>query len=71
MNNRNYALALGILMILTSALAGCLSQSEPLPLEEDEIGELSVIVTLDFGERGNETANLEDRLTNGSITLNQ
>mgnify|MGYP001987521950 FL=1 len=69
MNNRNYALVLGILMILTSTFAGCVSQSEPLPLEEDEIGELSVIVTLDFGERGNETANLEDRLTNGSITF--
>ena len=26
-------------------------------------------VTLDFAERGNETANLEDRLTNGSITF--
>ena len=51
MNHRSYALALGILMILTSALAGCVSQSEPLPLEEDEIGELSVIVTLDFGDR--------------------
>jgi hypothetical protein len=38
-------------------------------LQPEEIGELSVIVTLDFGDRGNETANLEERLTNGSITF--
>tara|TARA_B100000945_G_scaffold88704_1_gene69067 strand:+ start:2739 stop:3203 length:465 start_codon:yes stop_codon:yes gene_type:complete len=69
MKNRTYALTIGILIIATSALAGCIQETEPLPLEENEVGELSVVVTIDFGDRGNETANLEDRLTNGSITF--
>ena len=69
MMNKKYTLAIGIILIFTSALAGCVQQTEPLPLEEDEIGEWSVVVTIDFADRGNETANLEDRLTNGSITF--
>ena len=69
MKNRTYALTIGILIIASSALAGCIQETEPLPLEENEVGELSVVVTIDFGDRGNETANLEDRLTNGSITF--
>ena len=69
MTNRTGTVAIGVLLIFTSALAGCVQQTEPLPLEENEIGELSVIVTIDFADRGNETANLEDRLTNGTITF--
>ena len=69
MSNRTLALTFGILLIATSCFAGCVREAEPLPLEEEEIGDLSVVVTLDFGDRGNETANLEDRLTNGSITF--
>ena len=67
MMSKKYTLAIGMILIFTSALAGCVQQTEPLPLTEDEVGEWSVVVTIDFADRGNETANLEDRLTNGSI----
>ena len=69
MMSKRYTLVVGIVLIFTSALAGCVQQTEPLPLTEDEVGEWSVVVTIDFADRGNETANLEDRLTNGSITF--
>ena len=69
MMSKKYNLAIGMILIFTSALAGCVQQTEPLPLTEDEVGEWSVVVTIDFADRGNETANLEDRLTNGSITF--
>ena len=61
------AISIILLIGLSSALAGCTSETEPLT--EDEIGELSVVMTLDFVEQGNETTNLGDRLTNGSITF--
>ena len=61
------AISLILLIGLSSTLAGCTSETEPL--SEDEIGELSVVMTLDFLEQGNETTNLGDRLTNGSITF--
>ncbi len=67
MTNKVMTLAFGFLLITASLLAGCVQ--EATPLEEEEIGDLSVTVTLDFADRGNETANLEDRLTNGSITF--
>ena len=51
----------------SSLLSGCTSETEPLA--EDEIGDLSVVVTLDFGDQGNQTANLAERLTDGSITF--
>ena len=69
MMSKKYTLVIGMILIFTSALAGCVQQTEPLPLTEDEVGEWSVVVTIDFADRGNETANLEDRLTNGSITF--
>ena len=61
------AISIILLIGLSSTLAGCTSETEPLT--EDEIGELSVVMTLDFVEQGNETTNLGDRLTNGSITF--
>ena len=69
MRNRRCALSIGIILIFTSALAGCIQDAEPLPLTEEEIGEWSVVVTIDFADKGNETANLEDRLSNGTITF--
>ena len=59
--------SVSLLIILSSTLAGCTSETEPLG--EDEIGELSVVLTLDFVDQGNQTTNLADRLTNGSITF--
>ena len=56
-----------VLILLSATLAGCTSETEPLG--EEEIGELSVVLTLDFVEQGNQTTNLVDRLTNGSITF--
>lgn len=56
-----------IIIISSSLLSGCASETEPLA--EDEIGDLSVVVTLDFGDQGNQTANLAERLTDGSITF--
>ena len=38
--------SVSLLIILSSTLAGCTSETEPLG--EDEIGELSVVLTLDF-----------------------
>ena len=35
-----------MILIFTSALAGCVQQTEPLPLTEDEVGEWSVVVTI-------------------------
>ena len=62
-----FVISVAILIGLSSTLAGCTSETEPLT--DDEIGELSVVLTLDFGEQGNQTTNLGDRLTNGSITF--
>ena len=62
-----FVISVAILIGLSSTLAGCTSETEPLT--DDEIGELSVVLTLDFGEQGNQTTNLVDRLTNGSITF--
>ena len=56
-----------LLLVLSATLAGCTSETEPLG--EEEIGELSVVMTLDFVDQGNQTTNLGDRLTNGSITF--
>ena len=53
--------------VFSSALAGCTQETEALT--DDEIGELSVVVTLDFLGEGNQTTNLADRLSNGSITF--
>ena len=55
------------MLVISSALAGCTQEAEPLT--EDEVGELSVVVTLDFLAEGNQTTNLADRLSNGSITF--
>ena len=55
------------LLVFSSALAGCTQENEALT--DDEIGELSVVVTLDFLGEGNQTTNLADRLSNGSITF--
>jgi len=67
MNSRSIVLIFGILLVVTASFSGCVA--EPTPLEENEIGEISVVVTIDFSNRGNETANLEEQLTNGSITF--
>tara|TARA_Y100001954_G_scaffold228773_1_gene273713 strand:+ start:1170 stop:1613 length:444 start_codon:yes stop_codon:yes gene_type:complete len=56
-----------MIIVSSSLLSGCTSETEPLA--EDEIGDLSVVVTLDFGDQGNQTANLAERLTDGSITF--
>ena len=56
-----------LLILLSSTLAGCTSETEPLG--EEEIGEISVVLTLDFVDQGNQTTNLAGRLTNGSITF--
>ena len=55
------------MLVFSSALAGCTQENEALT--DDEIGELSVVVTLDFLGEGNQTTNLADRLSNGSITF--
>ena len=56
-----------LLIITASALSGCTSDTDPLA--EDEIGDLSVVVTLNFVDQGDETTNLAERLDNGSITF--
>ena len=56
-----------VVLVLASALAGCTSETEPLT--ENEIGDLAVVVTLDFRDQGNQTANLAERLTDDSITF--
>ena len=61
------AASVTLLLVLSATLAGCTSETEPLG--EEEIGELSVVMTLDFVDQGNQTTNLGDRLTNGSITF--
>ncbi len=66
-NHIKAAVSISLLIILSATLAGCTSETEPLG--EDEIGELSVVLTLDFVDQGNQTTNLVDRLTNGSITF--
>ena len=60
-------ISIAFLILLSTTLAGCTSETEPLG--EEEIGELSVVMTLDFVDQGNQTTNLGDRLTNGSITF--
>ena len=55
------------MLVFSSALAGCTQETGALA--DDEIGELSVVVTLDFLGEGNQTTNLADRLSNGSITF--
>tara|TARA_Y100000287_G_scaffold15939_1_gene11250 strand:- start:197 stop:379 length:183 start_codon:yes stop_codon:yes gene_type:complete len=52
------AVSISLLIILSSTLAGCTSETEPLG--EDEIGELSVVLTLDFVDQGNQTTNLAE-----------
>jgi len=61
------SLMFAMIIVSSSLLSGCTSETEPLA--EDEIGDLSVVVTLDFGDQGNQTANLAERLTDGSITF--
>ena len=56
-----------MVLVLSSSLAGCTSETEPLT--ENEIGDLAVVVTLDFRDQGNQTANLAERLTDDSITF--
>lgn len=66
-SKKRTTLTITILILTASALSGCTSDTEPLA--EDEIGDLSVVVTLDFVDQGNQTANLADRLNDGSITF--
>ena len=66
-NHIKDAISISFLILLSSTLAGCTSETEPLG--EEEIGEISVVLTLDFVDQGNQTTNLADRLTNGSITF--
>ncbi len=66
-DNSKLTMTITILIIAASALSGCTSETDPLA--EDEIGDLSVVVTLDFVDQGNHTTNLEERLTDGSITF--
>jgi len=61
------SLMFAMIIVSSSLLSGCTSETEPLA--EDEIGDLSVVVTLDFGDQGNQTANLAERLTDGRITF--
>ncbi|MAH98549.1 MAG: hypothetical protein CMA12_04265 [Euryarchaeota archaeon] len=60
-------ITLAIILTTASFLSGCTSETEPLT--EDEIGDLAVVVTLDFRDQGNQTANLVERLTDDSITF--
>ena len=66
-NHIKGAISISFLILLSSTLAGCTSETEPLG--EEEIGEISVVLTLVFVDQGNQTTNLADRLTNGSITF--
>ena len=61
------SLLFAMIIVSSSLFSGCTSETEPLA--EDEIGDLSVVVTLDFGDQGNQTANLAERLTDGRITF--
>tara|TARA_B100001248_G_C27227429_1_gene383172 strand:- start:140 stop:601 length:462 start_codon:yes stop_codon:yes gene_type:complete len=67
LNTHRLTSSIVILIITASALSGCTSDTDPLA--EDEIGDLSVVVTLNFVDQGNETTNLAERLDNGSITF--
>ena len=64
-NHIKATISVSLLILLSSTLAGCTSETEPLG--EEEIGEISVVLTLDFVDQGNQTTNLAGRLTNGSI----
>ena len=66
-NHIKATISVSLLILLSSTLAGCTSETEPLG--EEEIGEISVVLTLDFVDQGNQTTNLAGRLTNGSITF--
>ena len=66
-SKKRTTLTITILILTASALSGCTSDTEPLA--EDEIGDLSVVVTLDFVDQSDQTANLADRLNDGSITF--
>ena len=66
-NNFRFIFTVTAILISSSALAGCTSDTEPL--SEEEIGDLSVVLTLDFGDQGNQTTNLADRLNDGKITF--
>ena len=66
-DNSRLTLTITLLIVTASALSGCTSETDPLA--EDEIGDLSVVVTLDFVDQGDQTANLADRLDDGSITF--
>lgn len=65
--NSKLTLIITMLILTASALSGCTSEADPLT--EDEIGDLGVVVTLDFVDQGDQTANLADRLNDGSITF--
>lgn len=65
--NSRLTLTITLLIVTASALSGCTSETDPLT--EDEIGDLRVVVTLDFVGQGDQTANLADRLDEGSITF--
>ena len=64
-NHIKATISVSLLILLSSTLAGCTSETEPLG--EEEIGEINVVLTLDFVDQGNQTTNLAGRLTNGSI----
>ena len=66
-NKTKSVISMALVILLSTTLAGCTSETEPLG--EEEIGELSVVMTLDFVDQGNQTTNLEARLMNGSITF--
>ena len=66
-NKTKSVISMALVILLSTTLAGCTSETEPLG--EEEIGELSVVMTLDFVDQGNQTTNLGDRLANGSITF--
>ena len=67
LDNSRTALTITFFILIASAFSGCTSETDPLT--EDEIGDLTVVVTLDFVDQGDQTANLADRLNDGSITF--
>ena len=67
LDNSRTTLTITFFILIASAFSGCTSETDPLT--EDEIGDLTVIVTLDFVDQGDQTANLADRLNDGSITF--
>ena len=48
--NSRMTLTIMLLIVTASTLSGCTSETDPLT--EDEIGDLSVVVTLDFVDQG-------------------